>query len=133
MVRRRARILIAALALAASACGDREGSGNEPAPRPLGEAADLPGTTVAPPQEQAREIATNPRLLLFDLQTALEGVRETRGSYPSVDEFGATESWALQREALSEAFDTWSYESDGRTYRLTGYSGDREIAVQSPR
>ena len=132
MNRRRARVLIAAFTLAASACGDRNGSGTDPAPRPLGEAADLPGATVAPPQEQAREIATNPRLLLFDLQTALEGVRETRGSYPSVDEFGATESWALQREALSAAFDTWSYESDGRTYRLTGYSGDREIAVESP-
>lgn len=133
MVRRWSRILIAGFALTASACGDRDGPRSEPAPRPLGEATELPGAAVAPPQEQAREIATNPRLLLFDLQTALESVRETRGSYPTVDEFGATESWALQREALSEAFDTWSYESDGRTYRLTGYSGDRQIAVESPR
>jgi hypothetical protein len=131
MRRRRARLLIAAVALIAMACRDTGES--DPAPRPLGEATDLPGAAVAPPQEQAREIATNPRLLLFDLQTALESVRETRGSYPTVDEFGATESWALQREALSEAFETWSYESDGRTYRLTGYAGDREIAVESPR
>ena len=118
---------LAALALIA-ACGGQD----EPAPRPLGEATDLP-EAVAPPQEQARALSTNPRLLLFDLQTALEGVRETRGSYPTEDEFGATDSWALQRAALDEAFDSWSYESDGGTYRLTGVSAGREIAIESPR
>jgi len=134
MGRRRPRIphpgltTVVALALTVAACGE---AGEEPSPRPLGEATDLPGS-VAPPEEQARVMATNPRLLLFDVQTALESVRETRGSYPSVQEFGATESWALQREALSEAFDSWSYESDGRTYRLTGYSADRELAIESP-
>jgi hypothetical protein len=111
------------------ACGD---AGEEPSPRPFGEATGLPGS-VAPPREQARVIATSPRLLLFDLQTALEGVRETRGSYPTEDEFGATESWALQRAALDEAFDSWSYESDGGTYRLTGASAGRELAIESPR
>ena len=120
------------VSLGVAACGESGESESEPRPRPLGEATELPGE-VAPPQEQARAIATNPRLLLFDLQTALESVRETRGSYPTVQEFGATEAWALQREALAEAFDTWSYESDGRTYRLTGYSADREIAIESPR
>ena len=121
--------LALSMALSVAVCGEAE---EEPLPRPLGEATDLPGS-VAPPEEQARAMATNPRLLLFDVQTALESIRETRGSYPSVQEFGATESWALQRDALSEAFDTWSYESDGRTYRLTGYSAGRELAIESPR
>lgn len=128
---RRARALAAAVALVAMACGDTGESG--PAPQPLGDAADLPGGVVSTPQEQARAIATNPRLLLFDLQTALEGVRETRGSYPSQDEFGATDSWALQRAALDAAFDSWSYESDGQTYRLIGISAGRELAIESPR
>ena len=70
---RRGAAPVAALALIA-ACGGSD----EPAPRPLGEATDLPGA-VAPPEEQARVMGTNPRLLLFDLQTALESVRETRG------------------------------------------------------
>ncbi len=131
MSRRWTRILIAAVALTAMACRDTGES--DPAPRPLGDATDLPGAAVAPPQEQARVIATSPRLLLFDLQTALEGVRETRGSYPTEDEFGATDSWALQRAALDEAFESWSYESDGGTYRLTGVSAGRELAIESPR
>lgn len=129
---RRARVAIRrgstllALALVA-ACGGSE----EPAPRPLGEATDLPGA-VAPPEEQARAMSTSPRLLLFDLQTALEGVRETRGAYPSEDEFGATDSWSLQRAALDVAFDSWAYESDGATYRLTGTSGGRSLEIESP-
>jgi hypothetical protein len=113
----------------AAACGGAEDSG--PAPRPLGETADQPGA-VAPPQEQARTLGANPRLLLFDLQTALESVRETRGSYPTEDEFGATDSWALQRDALNEGFDSWTYQSDGATYRLTGVSAGRELAIESP-
>ena len=116
------------LGLMVGACGGPDESG--PAPRPLGEAGDLPGA-VAPPQEQARTMGTNPRLLLFDLQTALESVRETRGSYPTEDEFGATDSWALQRDALDEGFDTWTYRSDGTTYRLTGVSAGRELTIES--
>ena len=132
MGRRGARIAAVAAALLTAACGDSDGSGAGSAPRPLGEATDLPGA-VAPPQEQARAIADNPRLLLFDLQTALESVRETRGSYPTEDELVATESWALQRAALDAAFDTWTYESDGVTYRLTGVSAGHELAIESPR
>ena len=127
---RRTAVAALTLALTAAACGESGGSGSEP--RPLGGAADLPGA-AAPPEEQARMIATNPRLLLFDLQTALEGVRETRGSYPSEDEFGATESWALQRAALDAAFESWTYEAEGQTYRLTGVSAGRELAIESPR
>jgi hypothetical protein len=111
-------------------CGGSE-SESGPAPRPLGEALDRPGT-AASPQEQAVAIAGNPRLLLFDLQTALESVYQTRGSYPTEDELGATESWALQRAALDAAFDAWAYESDGQTYRLTGESGGREFGINSP-
>jgi hypothetical protein len=126
--------LAATLAVAAIAgCGDaRSGPEADPAPRPFGQASDLPGTTAPSPREQAQSIAGNPRLLLFDLQTALESVRETRGAYPSQDEFGATDSWALQRAALDAAFDDWSYESDGATYRLTGEAEGREFGIHSP-
>jgi hypothetical protein len=128
--------LVAAAALAVAAiagCGDaRSGPEADPAPRPFGEAGDLPGATAPGPREQAQAIAGNPRLLLFDLQTALESVRETRGAYPSQDEFGATDSWALQRAALDAAFDAWSYESDGATYRLTGEVEGREFGIHSP-
>jgi hypothetical protein len=128
-------VAVAALAIAAApailACGDTR-SDSEPAPRPLGEASELPGATASTPREQAQAIAGNPRLLLFDLQTALESVRETRGAYPSQDEFGATDSWALQRAALDAAFDSWTYESDGAIYRLTGESAGREFGIRSP-
>lgn len=124
---------VAALALAAlpSGCGDSSPGGGEPTPRPLGEAADLPGA-VPSPREQAQTIAGNPRLLLFDLQTALEGMRETRGAYPTTDEFQATDSWALQRAALDAAFESWSYESDGVTFRLSGRAGGRDLGIRSP-
>ena len=119
-----------ALVLVILACGD--GTPDEgPAPRPL---TDGSASTAGPPPtpgEQARAIARNPRLLLYDLQTALEGVNETRGSYPTVDEFQATETWALQRAALDAAFDTWSYESDGRTYSLSGETGGRTFQIHS--
>ena len=130
---RRGRSL-ATLALAALAlgCGESRSGSEEPTPRSLGDAADLPGAAVPSTQEQARAIAGNPRLLLFDLQTALEGVFQTRGAYPASDEFQATESWALQRDALDAAFDSWSYESDGQTYELSGEAGGRELGIRSP-
>lgn len=128
-----AALVAATLVTAALAgCGDSRSESEGPVPRPFGEAADLPGAEVPSTQEQARSIAGNPRLLLFDLQTALESVRETRGAYPTTDEFQATESWALQRAALAAAFDSWTYESDGGTFRLTGESGGREFAIRSP-
>lgn len=123
---------ILAVAVIAGCGDDRSGPGADPAPRPFGEAGDLPGTTAPSPRQQAQAIAGNPRLLLFDLQTALESVRETRGAYPSQDEFGATDSWALQRAALDAAFDAWSYESDGVTYRLMGEAEGREFGIHSP-
>jgi hypothetical protein len=136
-VRAASRLPLAAAAILAVAaiggCGDdRSGPEADPAPRPFGQANDLPGTTTPSPRQQAQSIAGNPRLLLFDLQTALESVRETRGGYPSQDEFVATDSWALQRAALDAAFDGWSYESDGATYRLTGEAEGREFGIHSP-
>ena len=126
-------VAAATLAVAIAGCGDaRSGSEADPAPRPFGEAGELPGATTPTPREQAQAIAGNPRLLLFDLQTALESVRETRGAYPSEDEFGATDTWALQRAALDAAFDAWRYESDGVTYRLTGEAEGREFGIHSP-
>lgn len=118
-------------AVATLGCGDG-GRDSGPAPRPLGEAGDLPGTTLPAPREQAQAIAGNPRLLLFDLQTALDGVRQTRGTYPSEDEFAATESWALQRAALDAAFGAWTYESDGAGYRITAEAAGREFGIRSP-
>ncbi|HET9334170.1 MAG TPA: hypothetical protein VFQ21_11385 [Gemmatimonadota bacterium] len=130
---RRARTAVTlALAALALECGESRSGSEEPAPRPLGEAADLSGAGVPSAQEQARAIAGNPRLLLFDLQTALEGVFQTRGAYPTSDEFQATESWGLQRDALDAAFDSWSYESDGQTYELDGEAGGREFGIRSP-
>lgn len=130
---RRGRSLVTlALAALALGCGESRSGSEEPTPRPLSEAADLPGAAVPSAQEQARAIAGNPRLLLFDLQTALEGVFQTRGAYPTSDEFQATEPWALQRDALDAAFDSWSYESDGQSYELSGEAGGRELAIRSP-
>jgi hypothetical protein len=126
------RLIPLAFAALALGCGDSRSGSEEPAPRPFGEAADLPGAAVPSAQEQARTIAGNPRLLLFDLQTALEGVYQTRGAYPTSDEFRATESWGLQRDALDAAFDSWVYESDGVTYRLSGEAGGREFGIRSP-
>jgi hypothetical protein len=130
--RRGPALIPLALVALALGCGDSRSGSEEPAPRPFGEAADLPGAAVPSAQEQARTIAGNPRLLLFDLQTALEGVYQTRGAYPTSDEFRATESWALQRDALDAAFNSWIYESDGVTYRLSGEAGGREFGIRSP-
>ena len=129
---RRGRALVAvALASLALGCGESRSGSGEPTPRPLDEAADPPGAAAPSTQEQARAIAGNPRLLLFDLQTAIEGVFQTRGAYPTSDEFQATESWGLQRAALDAAFDSWSYESDGRTYALSGEADGREFGIHS--
>ena len=128
------RTLIVAACVAfvclAVACGGSEPE-REPVPQPIGAAADLPGATAPSPEQQAQALASNPRLLLFDIQTALEGVLQTRGSYPTEDEFRATESWGLQRAALDAAFDSWTYESDGQSYRLTGESGGRGFSISS--
>ena len=83
-------------------------------------------------EEQARAIAADPRLLLFDLQTALEGVHETRGTYPTSSELRLEEQWSLQRAALDAAFSEWDYQSDGASYRLSGESGGKRFEITSP-
>lgn len=126
MSRRLCAVALAGAIIAACGQGSRDAG---PAPRPLSGSA---ATEAAPSAgEQARTIAANPRLLLFDLQTALQGVEGTRGSYPTVDEFRAAESWELQRAALDAAFSEWTYESDGATYSLSGEAGGRTFEIHS--
>lgn len=112
------------LALAAlTGCSGTESERAEPAGAPSANAS---------PAEQARAIAGDPRMLLFDLQTALEGAREARGGYPSSSEFRLEDRWSLQRAALDAAFTTWSYESDGASYRLAGETGDKRLEIRGP-
>jgi hypothetical protein len=122
------------LVLAAVACsGERD-----PAPEPLdlsttqGPAAGSAPERAPTPEEQARAIAGDPRMLLFDLQTALTGVHETAGAYPTTAEFQVDDRWGLQRAALDAAFSSWEYASDGATYRLTGVAGGRRFDIASP-
>ncbi len=114
-------LLAACLALAG--CSGRQ---EEAPPAPAGEAP------VATPLEQARAIASDPRMLLFDLQTALEAVHEASGSYPTTVEFQAADQWLLQRAALTAAFSSWEYVSDGASYQLTGEVEGRRLAIASP-
>ena len=67
--------------------------------------------------------------LLFDLQNALEAVRQFNGAYPTTVEFQLEECWDLQREALEAAFSSWDYQSDGTTYRLSGEAAGRRFVV----
>ena len=126
---RRALPLLALTSALALACGGDE---PEPTPRPLPPASETPEREeVASPEEQAERIARNPRLLLFDVQTALESAKTARGAYPTSAEFEAGERWSLQRAALSAAFEEWSYESDGTSYRLDGTQGGRTFTIES--
>src|SRR5688572_20185075 len=106
-------------------CADRETS-QEEAVAP----ADT-GRTLSP-EEQARAIAGDPRMLLFDLQTALEAVHQANGAYPTTVEFQLEDRWEFQRAALGAAFSSWEYASDGTTYRLAGEAGGRRLEIASP-
>jgi hypothetical protein len=116
--------LLPFLLCAAAACG---GGGEEtpPAPAP---AAD----TVASPQDQAVAAARDPRLLLFDVQTALEAARQEGSPYPTTVEFRADDRWQIFRAALDTAFSEWEYTSDGSAYQLTGEAEGRRLAIASP-
>ena len=94
--------------------------------------APEPAVPAATPEEQAREIAGDPRMLLFDLETALEGVHEASGSWPTTAEFEVDDRWEFQRAALDAAFSSWEYVSDGATYRLTGVTENRRFEIASP-
>lgn len=120
----------AALALAlAVGCGG--GNGPDPgAPRPLGTGA--PGAEEPAAAPETAEAPTDPRLLLFDIQTALEAARATEGAYPVPAAFEVEEKWRVQRRRLDAAFDGWDYVSDGRTFRLRGTIGERAWSVSGP-
>lgn len=88
--------------------------------------------SVASPEEQAEASAREPRLLLFDIQTALEATRQAGEAYPTTVEFQADDRWAIHRAALEIAFTEWQYASDGTTYQLTGNAQGRRLAIASP-
>jgi hypothetical protein len=116
-------LLVLGVAVATLACS-KPAADTGPAPLETGEAPSA--------EEQAEAIAADPRLLLFDLQTALSGVHEASGTYPTSSEFRLEERWSLQRAALDAAFSEWNYESDGASYQLTGESGGRRFDIASP-
>lgn len=121
-----ARILLPLLLLTAAAAGC--GGGEEATPPAQPQAAD----TVASPRDQAIAAARDPRLLLFDVQTALEAVRQEGSPYPTTVEFRTEDRWQIFRAALDVAFSAWEYTSDGSTYQLTGEAGGRRLAIASP-
>jgi len=121
----RPRLLLVSVLLAGVGCSEREAE-QTPAPVPPDTAAPLT------PEEQARAIAGDPRMLLFDLETALEGVRESSGSYPTTAEFQLDDRWEFQRAALHAAFSSWEYASDGSSYRLSGSVEGRRFDIASP-
>jgi hypothetical protein len=111
--------------LALLGCADRETSQEEAA-------APADNGRTLTPEEQARAIAGDPRMLLFDLQTALEAVHEANGAYPTTVEFQLEDRWEFQRAALGAAFSSWEYASDGTTYRLSGEAEGRRLEIASP-
>ncbi|MFN2382782.1 MAG: hypothetical protein ABR559_00805, partial [Gemmatimonadota bacterium] len=54
-------------------------------------------STAAPGAAASAQRSTDPRLLLFDLQTALEAAHAAAGSYPTTDAFQLEPAWQLQR------------------------------------
>ncbi|MDX1661730.1 MAG: hypothetical protein R3326_08070 [Gemmatimonadota bacterium] len=117
-------------------CGGEGGGDAEPAPRPLSEtgadAGDrpaLPGETAGDPAGQA---PADPRLVLFDVKTALESARPTQGGYPVTDAFRYEQKWRIHRERLETAFDGWEYRSDGESFHLRGFIGERAYEVRGP-
>lgn len=130
MIRMAATLLAGTSLALASACDE----GAAPTPRPLTDepGAALPGAPAGTAASPRAPAAGDPRLVLFDLQTALESVRQTSDAYPTVAEFTLSETWAVQRRALDATFDEWTYTAGGDGYRLVGVRGGREFAIASP-
>lgn len=128
-------LVLLAIALLA-ACGEREST--DPAPRPLGEGP--PGETrtdpatpsAGAPAESPAEAPADPRLVLFDVETALESARPTQDGYPVTDAFRYEERWRVHRQRLDAAFDGWDYYSDGESFQLRGVIGERAYHVSGP-
>lgn len=129
---RRPAIALLAIALLA-ACGERESA--DPAPRPLGEGppGEARSDPAAPSAEDApAQAPADPRMVLFDVETALESSRPTQDGYPVADAFLHEERWRVHRQRLDAAFDEWTYESDGESFRLRGVIGARAYDVSGP-
>lgn len=119
--------LVAAIVLAALvACGGErpELDGGE-----AGRAASSGSESDEPTSGIARK---DPRLLLYDVQTALESARTTDGEYPTNGEFSLEDRWRLLDAALDEAFEEWSYSSDGESYRLVAERDGKRFEIHSP-
>lgn len=133
------RLPVAFLALVSFvACGGGEPDTREPAPRaldgaPSGRAEEplLPGQT-ATAEEPAVAVPPDPRLVLFDVKTALEAVRPTQDGYPVPEAFRYEERWRIHRQRLDVTFDGWDYASDGQSFTLRGVIGERGYHVSGP-
>ncbi len=110
-------LLLLALALSAGACSDD-------AAAPRAGAGDASADSAA--------VGLDPRLVLFDVQTRLEGAHAGTGAYPTVGEFTLADEWGLQRELLDAAFDEWRYSREGEGYRLAGSTEGKQYDVTSP-
>lgn len=132
---RRPAIALLAIALL-TACGERESA--DPAPRPLGEGppgetrTDPAAPSADPAADAPAEAPADPRLVLFDVETALESVRPTQDGYPVTDAFRYEERWRVHRQRLEAAFDGWDYHSDGESFQLRGVIGERAYHVSGP-
>lgn len=115
-------ILLAALAACGGERPELEGGEAGRAASP-GPERDEPSSGIA---------RKDPRLLLYDVQTALESARTTDGEYPTYGEFTLEDRWSLLDAALDEAFEEWSYSSDGESYRLVAERGGTRFEIQSP-
>lgn len=120
----------------ALACGGNDSADPGPAPGASpGIGSGAPGgipSTPAPGAAASGPLSTDPRLLLFELQSALEAAHAAAGSYPTTDVFQLESAWQLERDALGAAFaDGWSYASDGATYQLEGSQSGRRFGVAS--
>lgn len=115
---------VAALALAAAlaACG-----GGGPAPGGAGDRAADSAGAGAP--GAGAYVLRDPRLVLFDVQTALDADVQTSGSYPSTSDFRLADKWRVQRETLDRQFDDWSYTRTDGGYRLEARRGGKAFSI----
>lgn len=126
----RPAIVMTAVAILAS-CGADERERPASSPRATEEGARAPERE--PTDESTVEIqSADPRLVLFDVKTALESARPTQGGYPVPDEFRYEDRWRVHRERLDAAFDGWDYQSDGDSFRLRGFIGENAYHVRGP-
>ncbi|MDX1624047.1 MAG: hypothetical protein R3199_08695 [Gemmatimonadota bacterium] len=100
--------------------------------RPAGEGEAPVNDTLGEEPASGQAVSSDPRFLLFDIQTALESAHAADGEYPSVGEFTLRDRWRTMNTALDVAFDEWSYYSDGESYTLVAERGGRHLEISSP-